>query len=1818
MKFLISFFQIPILLLFFTATALYADITVCPGNAVVKLDGALNSASDEEFDRIPGNTTYYYYFTPQVAGTIQVNSWVDGTKNSLFIQDGCGASLWDDTSDGRNKASPNINVAAGQQIVIALERRWGTRKEYWLGLTFTADAVSDSRLLCPGNTIVNLENTTTDATDWEGDPIPGDTTYYYHFTPQVAGTIQVDSWVDGRANSLFIKDGCGANLWRDTRNRDNKSSPKITVAAGQQIVVAIERRWNTQKDFRLDLTFEASDCPGNTIANLDNTNTSATDSDNGTITGNTTYYYHFTPQVPGTIQVDSWVRGNANSLFIKDGCGADLWSNTRNKRRKSSPKITVAAGQQIVVALERRLNTSRNYTIDFAFTVAPFSVQDDVALVPHNANKLIDVLANDTRTQSSTLRITTSPTHGTASVVDGKLLYSPTTGYAGVDTLVYEVKDLTGTLSATATVTVTVSNAVNENYRDFVLRKQLYLKGAMKTIGNTVLVPPTQTPADNAGYDLNGNICDTYTNGPFISDASETNDEYFLCEYQLDPNTNNSTAAELEMPEGATIAWVGLYWQAIVHEDDFTTNMNIKLGRSNDTYDDFNFTTLTPTVLDYMHDAGTDDLVSYAAFTDVTDLFKTNGWTAGHYVVADVLISEGKNDGLGLYGAWTLVVIYEDSLSTTEKFRSFSIFDGWKQIQADIHGGPSHLEIDVTGFYTPNKTNITSSVSVFTAEGDKNIEGDILSTIDYSNGNRVALPTGSNNSFNSSINSSGTRFPELINNNGIDIHTYNIGNYLIPKQSTMEFYFETSNTGNARDTYWPSMIAFETELVAPQLCYDYSYKQNGRYLSKENNNSKFPKITGYVTSDPIEASFYLRSTESDFPVRGISLFSDLNTSKIRYIPNTTYISTPNSRTYSTTPYAEDSGTCNYTGSDVGNRVCNHNGNVRVGLGKEANGYTQDASGILSSAEFMYTKFDLDPFAYSGEANISTNMKLNYYIIPPGGTIPIPYEYTLGLEVPRCPPSNSYTPKWGAFNVIDRGLNASRDGSSGYYNNLLTQVAQQPYDVDLVLYKVDPVSKIYNLKPDFNFNTTVLVDIINANAFGDINTSTCNDPGAAISQRIFVPSVTTPTVNKSPIPTLAPNFYASAAKNAAFRVWHFTEDNTSAIIGNWSATTVGNDHLTFQSLHNLYNSAKHSKCAASTDCGSDPSSQACFECMFNHYAVATCSRDNFSIRPEAVMITMNDNGTDYNNTANIPRNLSRQYGYETNASAAAQDPIDVAAGYYYRFNFNATNHFNITPTPNYTVYTKEINATFFWNPDNPGINANCNDILNTHLPLNLVQGKSGAIPYKFPNVGKYRLNVDDRMWTRVDFDPAYMTHHTTARDFLSGQDCDTVDAYRSQRLNGRVGCYISSEHNNTDSSFTQNGAIHLYQDHDIEAKPYRIHLGNIRPSIGMAKDDFDGAAHALYMSDLNQIWEANNSTDDYMAVAFIGTIEAVGADDLRLSNYVNGCYAQDLNISVLSSYAIAPADGANDTDADGTTYTDAEPANDLNLTRYIRIKDTNTSTLLWNSVPVADITTSQDDNLSKTIFFKNMKGQADIGYFINYNRQVQQPVGGPPFMSANNPVVKTFQDLNITCSDTRLGRCAISADLRVRDYNGTQNLNDTNVTFVYGRTYTPRVSTRTNVAFFDINYEIFCDACDTNTALLNLLNAALDTAVSPYASGWRTNRSHAIATDGTITDTITEDRVARHVTGAFNPAAFAQGKQPATATYDAQASYPYKTRMSYTPSSWLYFDKYNPLGNQSSFPVEFLGAPGQWVGQGVDKAGKTDSNASASSSRRLQW
>jgi hypothetical protein len=79
---------------------------------------------------------------------------------------------------------------------------------------------------------------------------------------------------------------------------------------------------------------------------------------------------------------------------------------------------------------------------------------NDNATTYEEASKLIDVLANDTGSQISISNIT-QPAHGAAVIENGKVRYTPVTGFAGNDSLHYTVTDSAGK-TATASIFITV------------------------------------------------------------------------------------------------------------------------------------------------------------------------------------------------------------------------------------------------------------------------------------------------------------------------------------------------------------------------------------------------------------------------------------------------------------------------------------------------------------------------------------------------------------------------------------------------------------------------------------------------------------------------------------------------------------------------------------------------------------------------------------------------------------------------------------------------------------------------------------------------------------------------------------------------------------------------------------------------------------------------------------------------------------------------------------------------------------------------------------------------------------------------------------------------------------------------------------------------------------------------------------------------------------------------------------------------------------------------------------------------------------------
>jgi len=83
------------------------------------------------------------------------------------------------------------------------------------------------------------------------------------------------------------------------------------------------------------------------------------------------------------------------------------------------------------------------------------STQEDTPVI-------IDLLANDTDIDDgidrNSIQITSLPNHGSISVKEGAVTYTPLLNFSGNDSFIYQIRDLSGALSNKATVTLTVTS----------------------------------------------------------------------------------------------------------------------------------------------------------------------------------------------------------------------------------------------------------------------------------------------------------------------------------------------------------------------------------------------------------------------------------------------------------------------------------------------------------------------------------------------------------------------------------------------------------------------------------------------------------------------------------------------------------------------------------------------------------------------------------------------------------------------------------------------------------------------------------------------------------------------------------------------------------------------------------------------------------------------------------------------------------------------------------------------------------------------------------------------------------------------------------------------------------------------------------------------------------------------------------------------------------------------------------------------------------------------------------------------------------------
>jgi hypothetical protein len=658
-----------------------------------------------------------------------------------------------------------------------------------------------------------------------------------------------------------------------------------------------------------------------------------------------------------------------------------------------------------------------------------------------------------------------------------------------------------------------------------------------------------------------------------------------------------------------------------------------------------------------------------------------------------------------------------------------------------------------------------------------------------------------NQTFNSAINTPTefTRIPNPLNNQGIDIQAFKLGtnglNVIRPNEHEVKFKF-----GSNQDRYWPSMIAFNTELRLPDLCYDYTYGQDGVYHTAANTDEPFIDDSFNITK-PLDIKLYIRNREnSDIILTDTYMhIRDINTTQAVYQRDSTYMVPPGG----TITHVPDDG-----------REVSDSKNLFITTGDLT----------VNGLEYFYTYYSLD--LQKEDIKMPINAYIQYNMNVHG--IDIGTQEMALKDMPICQDNGSYLPTYGAFNIVHASQTKGDDPY--FYYNLPTQVVKRAGH-----YLLESMTGDQFNQSETATETSVkaaAIEMISADGFHYVE-ATCTDPKTLTvsNQKIWTvirEGQYANDINQSEL--LNKGFFKQAITNAAFRISYNQSSDDSMILfeklGNDSYKLVnypdyGGDRCSDTFIPPVGNSRQISSWCGSNTGGNTGNGgggasglsiengelQTCMECLYGYNTKKLCSRDNFSIRPEAFQIALIDaNATQRNDIAmNTP----------------APNPTNLAGGYSYLMEVNATDHLNGTPVSRY--HAEDVNASLAWIPTSD--DSKCNDTENKEHNISFSNGFSNST-ITINQVGKYTLNILDPLWTRVDHDTTYMTHHLLPY-FSSAMDCTVDSSHVSPSSSyAQNGCNISSKHTNIEQDYEKH-----FTDMNLTFYPYQFDVSGIVPKIG---------------------------------------------------------------------------------------------------------------------------------------------------------------------------------------------------------------------------------------------------------------------------------------------------------------------------------------------------------------------------------------------------
>ena len=352
----------------------------------------------------------------------------------------------------------------------------------------------------------------------------------------------------------------------------------------------------------------------------------------------------------------------------------------------------------------------------------------------------------------------------------------------------------------------------------------------------------TATPATTV-YDIKGDFTMIgNTNLTLVSYSDNGNNANDMRYVDIDgvSSTFNSSSATLTfsnengaIPSCSNIIYAGLYWTGRASDNSTDPQIfNVTKNGVTKSFDKRKVLLKGPTAGSYTQvvasstanlnkniyfpTGGTDNGM-YSAYAEVTDYVRTHG--LGEYFVADIALREGSSpSGIGLYGGWGMVVVYENSKM---KYRNVTVFDGHAYVR---QATTLDYTFTVSGFNAVQSGNVNLKLGLMAGEGDNLYSGDYFQIERRNTGVFESLShsgNSTNNFFNSSILTGGNaRNPNYTNNSGLDIAMFNVNNNPTPLANRYINHNQTSTRfryGSTIDTYSIFNVTFSVDAYIPEV-----------------------------------------------------------------------------------------------------------------------------------------------------------------------------------------------------------------------------------------------------------------------------------------------------------------------------------------------------------------------------------------------------------------------------------------------------------------------------------------------------------------------------------------------------------------------------------------------------------------------------------------------------------------------------------------------------------------------------------------------------------------------------------------------------------------------------------------------------------------------------------------------------------------------------------------------------------------------------------------------------------------------------------------